>query len=101
MHHGLESHGSAGAMPVGRASSSGSFGFTWDGEHHGQVSIRSRSGGMCGISFRTAVVFSTSALLCQSNYLKEEALWVIKCHLVASIWLYRHTVSYSSLIGRK
>lgn len=38
MHHGLESHGSAGAMPVGRASYSGSFGFTWDGEHHGQVS---------------------------------------------------------------
>ena len=43
----------------------------------------------CGnvrISFRAVLIFPTSALCCQNNCLKEEALRVIKCHLVLSIW---------------
>lgn len=67
-------------------------------EHHG-ADVPSWAN-MC-ISFCTVVTFPTSALRCQNNCLKEEALWVIKCHQIVSVWLCRHTGLYSSLIGRK
>lgn len=99
---GLQSHESTQAMPVGQMWSLGSSGFSWDWEPHGTgVPQMSPLVGNMHISCCTVVISPTSALLCQNNCLKEEALWVIKCHLVMSVWLYRHTRLYSSLIGRK